>query len=110
MSQFFMTVVECHKKVEVRREVLAEISDFEPLVSYNGMLRYDQGCKTMTQICIQRFLSNNKIKVETDFKGFMTHSLNATNPMELPYNEFLRVVLPTRRKKLREKVLRKQSS
>jgi hypothetical protein len=72
MSQYFMTVVECHKKVEVRKEVLAEIADFEPLFAYNNMLKYDRTSETMSQLCIKRFLQGNKIKYENDLRGFMT--------------------------------------
>lgn len=110
LSQFFLGIIDSHKKVEVRKEVLAEISDFEPMFAYNNMLKYDRTSSIMTSLCIKRFLQSNNVKFEQDLKNFMLYQLNASNPNELPYTEFLRVILPNRRRKLREKVLKKQNS
>jgi hypothetical protein len=48
LSQFYMIIIECHRKVEVRKEVLAEISDFEPMQAYNGMMKYDRNSSIMS--------------------------------------------------------------
>ena len=107
---FLGTRLDLHKKVEVRKEVLAEISDFEPMFAYNNMLKYDRTSSIMTTLCIKSFLQSNNVKFEQDLKNFMLYQLNASNPNELPYTEFLRVTLPNRRRKHREKVLKKQNS
>ena len=40
LSKLFMTIVDLDKKLEIRREVLAEIAGFEPFQIYQNILKY----------------------------------------------------------------------
>ena len=65
LAQFFAHAIEADKKVDTRREVLAEIMDFEPFSAYQTIIQYDRTAFNEQAINIQalkKFLEVNNTK------------------------------------------------
>ena len=45
LAQYLHQIIESERKVETRREVLAEMADFEPFSMYQAMLTYDSASR-----------------------------------------------------------------
>lgn len=81
LAQFFFTIIELEKKIEIRREVIAEMAGFEPMQVYQTILKHDnnsRGSGVMSSLCLKRFLQVNNIKavqdhliLDSDLKDFM---------------------------------------
>lgn len=62
MAKLFSTLIESDKKVEVRREVLAEINEFEPFALYNTIIKGGKiRSEVMTSECLRTFLRDNHV-------------------------------------------------
>ena len=97
----------------MRREVLAEINEFEPFALYNTITK---GAKArsdeMTSESLRSFLRDNHVQsinsiLPQEFGELLSNQTRTLNPNQITYSEFLRIILPIRRKNLREKVLKR---
>ena len=62
LAKLFSTLIESDKKVEVRREVLAEINEFEPFALYNTIIKTGKiRSEVMTSECLRSFLRDNHV-------------------------------------------------
>ena len=119
LAQFLHQIVESEKKVETRREVLAEMQDFEPFSIYQAMLTYDSASRAEQVVnigCLRKFLEANNAKSSYELLAkqdgywhqLLRYQFKTMNPAQISYTEFLRIILPIRKKRLRERVLKKQ--
>eukprot|EP00356_Strombidium_inclinatum_P016835 CAMPEP_0170508918 /NCGR_PEP_ID=MMETSP0208-20121228/63815_1 /TAXON_ID=197538 /ORGANISM="Strombidium inclinatum, Strain S3" /LENGTH=91 /DNA_ID=CAMNT_0010792083 /DNA_START=435 /DNA_END=706 /DNA_ORIENTATION=+ len=91
MASLFLAIIDGQKKVEVRREVLAEMNDFEPFSQYQQMLNYNrEQAGVLTPNGLNRFLSSHSRGTNTDIlksdmeaSKFMTSQLNCPNGTQL---------------------------
>lgn len=63
IAKIFATVIDQEKKVETRREVLCEMTDFEPYSKYLSILKYDKANASgiVNAQCFKRFLEYNNL-------------------------------------------------
>lgn len=62
IAKLFSSLIESDKKVEVRREVLAEINEFEPFALYNTIIKgSNTRSEVMTSECLRTFLRDNHV-------------------------------------------------
>ena len=109
-----MQIIDLNKKVEIKRELLAEIKDFDPYQMFKSILKYNNSSDDIMNLkCIQKFLEINHVKsaseyllLESDWNKFLSIQLKALNQSHLSYSEFLDIILPKQNRSLREKVLR----
>ena len=119
LAQYLHQIIEGEKKVETRREVLAEILDFEPFSIYQAMLNYDPASRAeqvMRISCLKKFLEVNNAKSSYEllakqdgyWQQLLRYQFKTVHPTQISYTEFLRIVLPIRKRRLRDRVLKKQ--
>ena len=119
LAELFAVILSQEKKVEHRRQVLAEIKDFEPFSKYHHIIKHDPVARRqciLTSVCLKKFLEANhlsapaaeQLSLESDRQRLLLQQFQAASANEITYSEFLRAILPNNKKQLREKILRKQ--
>lgn len=119
LAELFVVILGQERKVEHRRQVLAEIKDFEPFSKYHHIVKHDPVARrqcVLTSLCLKKFLEANhlsgpaaeQLALESDRQRLLLQQFQAASANEITYSEFLRALLPHSKKQLREKVLRKQ--
>ena len=93
------------------------MSDFEPFSFFQIILKHinvARGEQAIKIDCLQRFLDSNNIRshqllISNDhWQQLLRLQFQTLNSDQISYTEFLRIILPVKKKKLREKVLKKQ--
>jgi len=86
LAKLFSSLIESDKKVEVRREVLAEINEFEPFALYNTIIKGGKiRSEVMTSECLRSFLRDNHVQsinsiLPQEFGRFLSSQIRALNP------------------------------
>ena len=99
LAQFFFTLAEGERAVEVTRQVLSEHPDFSPLSLYNALdlTRLGISARDLTEF-LSRMRSfagyNEALSVVTQY--------DANGDNRLKYNEFMQLALPSCNARLRD--------
>lgn len=107
--------MESDARIETKREVLAEMNDFEPHQMFKNLLKYDEQASQQTILtlkAVQKFLDVNNIKsasehllIQADWHNFFKSQLKTSMPDQMTFQEFVTIVVPQRSQALQNRVM-----
>ena len=95
------------------------MQDFEPFAAYQTIVQYDRSAyneQVLNISALKKFLEVNNSKQNYELLArqdgywhqLLRYQFKTASPFQISYTEFLRTILPVRKKKLRDRVLKKQ--
>lgn len=106
ISDFVMKIFLKERYIELKRQQLSDMDDFEPYVAYNRLVRNEYGGVTAKNI--KRFLEDNSIIASQAKCEILVDQYNFTQSGILSYKEFLNIVLPREHPDLRAFVTQRE--
>ena len=85
--------------------MLCEIKQFEPFEFFEQLKTTNNKDGCLTLRALTDYIITNEIKVSESEMGQFLKSLQTKNDDRLTYSEFLLLILPNKKTKLRQKVL-----
>jgi hypothetical protein len=67
LAKLFVSIIENEKKIEIRKEVIAEMNSFEPFFTYQNILKYEnqsRGSGIISLNCFKKFMILNCLNDE----------------------------------------------
>lgn len=106
ISDFIMRVFLKERYIELKRQQLCDMDDFEPYVAYNRLVRNQFGGITAKNLKI--FLEENSVITTLAKCEVIVDQYNANQNQVLSYKEFLDIVLPKEHPDLRAFVTQRE--
>jgi len=89
--------------------VLGELADFEPYSAFNLLKRNDfESSLNSKQLHLFLKMTSESLHIEEEEICHLFHYLGCKHIGHMLYSEFLQLVLPNKRKKLRERILKRK--
>lgn len=103
IANFITKVSTCERYIEIKRQLLCDMNDFEPYVAFNRLTR-NTNSKELTEETILNFQKETLLQTKNyKIKRLIKHYSSKTNGKRdtLSYKDFLEIVLPREHPDLR---------
>lgn len=107
LVNLLLDIAEGERQIEVLRQILCELKEFEPYAAFQRIDRSRKNSLTVTDIL--KFLSDNHTPHTEEYCSIFLRHYDIDSDNRLDYSEFLKVVLPADNPPLRALVTQKET-